>query len=146
MKNYLPILKPIEKLAADSNVLLSSVAGKAALKIFTRTRIEVATTEFNYLEVLEYIPVVAGKYGLEAAILEAQLKLLPLKKIPQEFYRHEWDEAYKRIGKRDPDDVHLLALALKLRVPVWSNDDDYKGCGIQIFTTAEILKRCLPFE
>lgn len=142
----MPTLKPIEKLAADSNALLSAVAGKAALKIFTQTRVDVVTTEFNYLEVLEYIPVVADKYGLEASILESQLKLLPLKKFPKEFYRREWDEAYRKIGKRDPDDAHLLALSLKLSVPVWSNDNDYKGCGIQIFTTAEILKRCLPFE
>lgn len=142
----MPTLKPIEKLAADSNVLLSAVAGKAALKIFTQTSAQVVTTEFNFLEVLEYIPVMADKYGLEASILESQLKLLPLKKFPKEFYRREWDEAYKRIGKRDPDDVHLLAVSLTLRVPVWSNDNDYKRCGIKVFTTAEILKRCLPFE
>ena len=140
----MPTLKPIEKLAADSNVLLSSVAGKAALKIFTQTPVEVVTTEFNFLEVLEYLPFIADRYGLEASILEAQLKLLSLKKYTWDFYRQEWDEAYRRIGKRDPDDVHLLALSLKLRVPVWSNDDDYKGCGVQVFTTAEILKRCLP--
>lgn len=140
----MPTLKPIEKLAADSNVLLSSVAGKAALKVFTQTQVDVVTTEFNYLEVLEYIPVMADKYGLETSLLESQLKLLPLKKFSKEFYRREWEEAYRKIGRRDPDDVHLLALALALRVPVWSNDNDYKGCGVQVFTTAEILKRCFP--
>ncbi len=33
-------------------------------------------------------------------------------------------EATRRIGDRDPDDIALLALALVMQIPLWSNDKD----------------------
>jgi predicted nucleic acid-binding protein len=50
-------------------------------------------------------------------------------------------EVRRRIGERDPDDVDLLALALSLRVPVWSNDNDFESARAAWFTTAELLAR-----
>ncbi len=50
-------------------------------------------------------------------------------------------KARRRIGKRDPDDVELLALALHFQVPLRTNDNDFEGCGVEWFTTAELLKR-----
>ena len=44
------------------------------------------------------------------------------------------------MSDRDEDDIELLALAMKLRVPVWSNDRDFKHAGIEVFTTAKLLK------
>jgi len=49
--------------------------------------------------------------------------------------------ARKRIGKRDPDDVDLLALALELKIPIWSNDGDFEGTGIEWYPTAQLLKK-----
>ena len=65
--------RPLSKLAADANVILSAVAGKAALRVFLVEGIEIVTTEFNVGEVREYIDVIAEKYGLSAEILESQL-------------------------------------------------------------------------
>ena len=50
-------------------------------------------------------------------------------------------EAARRIGRRDPDDVELLALALHAKVPVWSNDNDFEDAGVPWHTTAELLRR-----
>jgi len=36
--------------------------------------------------------------------------------------------------------VELLALAMKLNVPVWSNDSDFKDSGVEVQTTAKLLK------
>ena len=41
-------------------------------------------------------------------------------------------------GRRDPEGVELLALALHLSLPVWSNDDDFELTGIEWYTTAEL--------
>jgi predicted nucleic acid-binding protein len=49
-------------------------------------------------------------------------------------------EARSRIGARDPEDIDLLALALVLEIPVWSNDRDFKGAGVEWYTTARLLK------
>ena len=54
-------------------------------------------------------------------------------------YEEHLAEAARRIAKRDPDDVHVLALALELNMAVWSNDNDFDGPGVKWHTTAELL-------
>jgi hypothetical protein len=44
-------------------------------------------------------------------------------------------------GRRDPEDVKILALGLHTKIRVWSNDNDFEGVGVEWFTTAELLAR-----
>jgi hypothetical protein len=37
--------------------------------------------------------------------------------------------------------VELLAPAFHFKVPLWSNDNDFDGCGVEQFTTAELLRK-----
>ncbi len=62
-------------------------------------------------------------------------------KYAPEHYLPQRDEAERRIGKRDMEDVDLLALALHLKIPIWSNDNDFVEGGIEWYTTAELLAR-----
>ncbi|MBI5203369.1 MAG: PIN domain nuclease [Nitrospirae bacterium] len=131
---------PLKRLAADANVILSAATGKAALRVFLKEDIEIVTTQFNIDEVGQYLSVIAGQYSLSEELIESQLKLLPLKIYSQHFYEGFLKEASKTLSGRDEDDIELLALALKLRVPVWSNDSDFKNSGIEVYTTARLLK------
>ncbi len=131
---------PLKKLAADANVILSAIAGKAALRVFLKDDIEIVTTLFNIHEVREYVGVISEQYGLSEEILESQLKLLPLKIYPRHFYEDCIQKASQKLSGRDDDDIELLALALKLKIPVWSNDRDFQHAGIEVFTTAKLLK------
>lgn len=131
---------PLRKLAADANVILSAVAGKAALRIFLKEDIEIITTQFNVNEVREYLGVIAEQYAFSEEILESQLKLLPLKIYPRHLYEDFIKKASKKLSDRDEDDIELLALAMKLNVPVWSNDRDFQHSGIEVYTTAKLLK------
>jgi predicted nucleic acid-binding protein len=130
----------LKRLAADSNVILSAVIGKAALQIFTRPEIELITTQFNLLEVEEYLPRLASQYGLDQKLLLWQFKMLPLDSFSEKYYKSHFPEAHKFLGARDPDDVHLAALALKENVPIWSNDKDFEGLSIPIYTTAHLIR------
>lgn len=47
-------------------------------------------------------------------------------------------EARKRIGARDPDDWPDLAAALALGCPIWTEDTDFFGCGVAIWTSNNI--------
>lgn len=47
---------PIASVVADANVLLSAVAGKAALRVFTEFGLTVHVAEFTADEVVEYLP------------------------------------------------------------------------------------------
>lgn len=127
--------------AADANVLLSALIGKAALRVFLRSPVTVVTTAFNVSEVEEYLPLLAVRYGMIPEVLEAQLQLLPLTVYQERFYRDRLADASRLIAGRDPDDIHLVALALKLGIPVWSNDRDLQGLEIEVLTTAQLLKR-----
>jgi len=55
-------------------------------------------------------------------------------------YSSELPAARQLLANRDPDDVALAALALKLRIPIWSNDRDYEHFPLGCFTTAQLLK------
>ncbi|MDP1758960.1 MAG: PIN domain-containing protein, partial [Thermodesulfovibrionales bacterium] len=65
---------PLKKLAADANVILSAIAGKAALRVFLKEDIEFITTQFNIAEVREYLHVISQQYAISEEILESQLK------------------------------------------------------------------------
>lgn len=133
-------LTPLKKLAADANVILSATAGKAALRIFLKKEIEIVTTEFNIDEVREYLGAIAEQYSLSEEVLESQLRLLPLTTYPRHFYKDLLTKAAMKLSGRDEDDIELLALAMKLEIPIWSNDNDFKDSGIEIYTTARLLK------
>lgn len=64
--------------------------------------------------------------------------------VEPQVYAAKLAEAERRIGRRDPNDVDLLALALHLRVPVWSNDNDFEDAGVEWYTTAELLQKLGP--
>lgn len=115
----------LRKAAADSNVILSAVVGKAALQIFIRPEIERITTEFNLREVEGYLPRLATKYRLDEKALWWQLKMLPVQGFPEKYYASDLAKAEKLLKGRDPDDIHLLARALKENVPIWSNGRDF---------------------
>ena len=130
----------LKKLAADANVILSAIAGKAALRVFLEEDIEIVTTQFNIEEVREYLGVMAEKYALSEEVLESQLKLLPLKEYPRSFYKDFIQKAAEKLSVRDSDDIELLALSMKLEVPVWSNYRDFTDSWIEVYTTAKLLK------
>lgn len=131
--------KIIKKIAADSNVILSAVIGKAALRIFSNTDIEFITTDFNLLEVEKYLPRLALKYKLNERLLIWQLKMLPLRILSKDYYQSHFAIAHRLLKERDPDDAPLAALALKENIPIWSNDHDFKNIPVPIYTTAEFL-------
>lgn len=130
----------IKSVAADSNVLLSAVAGKAARRVFQCSELIVVTTEQNVAEVREYIPEFAARYDLPEELLLEVLAFLPITIYAEPKYAAELPAAHHLLAQRDEDDVALAALALTLRIPIWSNDRDYEHFPTGVFTTAELLK------
>ncbi len=130
----------VTAVVADANVLLSAVIGKAALRVFTDFPVEVHATRFNADEVSEYLPHMAAKCGLPLELVLLQWKLLPIHFHPEADYAPHLPEAARDLADRDPDDAHPLALARALSLPLWSNDKDLAGHGVECFTTARLLK------
>jgi predicted nucleic acid-binding protein len=130
---------PIGGIVADANVLLSATIGKAALRVFETPGVEVHATRFNADEVEEYLPRMADKYGLPLPLLELQWRLLPFQLHTVGSYQEHLDWALGLLSDRDPDDAHPLALARALGLPLWSNDRDLQGLGVECLPTAKLL-------
>jgi predicted nucleic acid-binding protein len=132
---------PSAGVVADANVLLSAVIGKAAARVFFEFEIPVHATEFNAREVEEYLPRMAEKYHLPTELVALQWRLLPLELHPDEIYQARIVWARKALAERDPEDVHALALAAVLGLPLWTNDHDLEGHGVKTYTTAQLLRQ-----
>ena len=129
------------RLAADANVLLSAVIGGRARLVLSHPGVEEAlTTETVFAEVEEYAAILGRKRKIPEETLMLAVASLPVSIVAREVYARSMARAQERIGWRDPDDVELLALTLHFKVPLWSNDNDFEGCGVQRFTTAELLR------
>jgi predicted nucleic acid-binding protein len=77
--------------------------------------------------------------GLRVDTVLTAVVSLPVTVVERSEYVASLKDAERRIGKRGPDDVDTLALAIQLKLPVWSNDDDFKGTGVIWYTTARLL-------
>ena len=129
-----------ERLVVDTNPILAALLGGRARRIFFETNVqEFAVPEITVAEVREYLPWGSQKIGVDRAILEYPLDILPLTTYPETTYHRSVREARHRIGARDPKDVDFLALTLHLGLPLWSNDRDFEGMGIEHLTTARLL-------
>ena len=137
----MPTSGPPSRLVVDANPILAALLGGPARRVFFETSVrEFAVSEIVLSEVREHVPRLARKLGTMPAFLEYALDLLPLRRYPARAYRRTMAEARRRIGRRDPDDIDVLALALRLQVPLWSNDRDFEGTGVEQMTTPDILK------
>lgn len=130
------------RLVADANVLLAAVLGGRARAILQHPRIdELLTAEATVAEVQEYAVILARKRHLSLDTLLLAIAALPVTVVEQAIYSSALPQARKLIAKRDPDDVDVLALALHMNLPLWSNDNDFEETGIEWYTTAELLQK-----
>jgi predicted nucleic acid-binding protein len=123
--------------------LLSAVIGERAKVVLGHPSItEILTAEATLAEVQEYATELAAKKGLSKDIVLLAVASLPVRVVEREIYEKSVPEAKRRIGRRDPDDVEILALALHFDTPNWSNDNDF-DVGVEWYTTAALLAKLL---
>jgi predicted nucleic acid-binding protein len=123
-------------------VLLSAVLGGQAGRVLHHDAVqEVLTAEATFEEVREYAAHFAGKKRLSVDVVLLAVASLPVTIVEQAVYKTRIPEAKRRIGRRDPDDVEIVALALHFDIPVWSNDNDFADAGVEWYTTAQLLRK-----
>jgi predicted nucleic acid-binding protein len=141
-------LKTSEKparLVVDANPILSALLGGSAKRIFFESGInEFAVATVVVAEVRKYIPPLAAKTSVTERALEFLLGLLPLTMYSAPTYRHVIPRAQRLIAHRDPDDVDVLALALQLDIPIWTNDKDFDDVRLPLYTTAQLMHLFFP--
>jgi hypothetical protein len=93
----------------------------------------VATTEVAIDEMHDHAEELADLYKLDLDTLHAAIEVLPVDRYSETDYVSQIKQAGVLIEHRDPDDGHIVALALKLGVPIWSNDNDFRDLSVDRF-------------
>jgi predicted nucleic acid-binding protein len=131
----------------DANILIRAVLGRRVREIleahFTRVRFFAPDTAFA--EAREHLPEILRKRGIkpEAAVAVLDELLVLIGSIDAEIYGPFETAARQRLQKRDEDDWPVLATALALECPIWTEDADFFGAGVATWTTdrVELLLR-----
>ena len=124
----------------DANPIISALIGGASTEVFFDRRFNFVTTEFTLNEVRKYIPVISEKSGVKSEKILVALSFLPLTTVPEGDYGQNIPEADGMIGAIDKKDTRILALALALKAPLWSEDRDFENAkGIILLKTKDLL-------
>ncbi len=102
--------------------------------------IEFFAPDLALADAREHLPTIFAKRGKNpkpALALLEQLRLF-VDIVDAEVYAPFTEIARARIEARDPDDWPVVALALALDCPIWTEDADFFGTGIATWTTDRI--------
>jgi len=133
---------PGKALVLDANILIRAVLGKRVRELL-EAYCEVATffvPRAAFAEAEEHLPELVVKRGGDPKkaleFLNALAGLVDL--IGSEVYGQFEAVARERLGQRDPDDWPILAAALAIGCPIWTEDTDFFGCGVATWSSSRV--------
>jgi predicted nucleic acid-binding protein len=130
-------------LIIDANILVRAVLGERVRAVIEAHAEEVSffLPEIAYAEAEEHLAALVVKRGGDPekalSLLRSLRSLVVL--IGSEVYGELQTEARERLGARDPEDWPILASALALGCPIWTEDTDFFGCGVATWTSDRVL-------
>jgi predicted nucleic acid-binding protein len=133
---------PSRALVVDANILVRAVLGRRVREVIERYGEQVSffVPETAFAEAEEHVPALVIKRGGDPdkalRFLDSLRGLVEL--IGNEVYGDFESQARERLGDRDPDDWPVLASALAIGCPIWTEDTDFFGCGVPTWTTSRV--------
>lgn len=117
-------------IVVDASVLVACATadGRTRRTLLTTGNIEFYAPEFVREELLTRVPKIVDLSGTPPPIVTALLDDLfgQLTIVPREAYRHKLEEAGRLVKKADAyGDEDYVALALALKAPIWTYDEDF---------------------
>jgi predicted nucleic acid-binding protein len=96
--------------------------------------------DIAYADAAKYLPPLLRKKGMSDADLPAALAYLQslIQPILQDSYGLFEEKARQRLRGRDEEDWPVLAAALALSCAIWTEDTDFFGSGIAVWTSERI--------
>jgi len=129
-------------LVLDANILLRAVFGVRVRHIL-ETYEDAAgfySPDVCFQDARNYIPTLSGRRGVDAGV--GLLVLGQVARIVQPVDRSLYEEyeeiARERVGSRDPEDWPVVAVALLLDLPIWTEDQAVFGSGVATWTTDRV--------
>ena len=129
-------------LVLDANILIRAVLGVRVHFLIRKyaDHAEFVVPDTAFQEAREEIPGILERRKLPAIPALAMLDSLANLVKTIEFDRYGVYEAVarQRMARRDVDDWPILATALALGCPIWTEDTDFFGCGVATWTSDRV--------
>lgn len=129
----------------DANILLRAVLGVHAQNLVNTYAgpVWMCAPQVAFDEAKRNLTIITARRGWSQEVFNVASTALNgletlVNSVDPETYVTAINEAQLRIGRRDPDDVPILALALLLDCPVWTEDHDFFGTGVPIWTSDRV--------
>lgn len=129
-------------LVLDANILIRAVLGQKVrnLIIAYAGQIDFFAPTVCFDDARKYLPDLLSKRNLAT---DAALQVLDALNPLVQRVEPEWLEAFEtqarlRLRQRDEQDWPILAAAMALNCPIWTEDTDFFGVGIATWTTANV--------
>ena len=133
---------PSKTLVVDANILIRAVLGTRVRQVIEANAENTSflVPEPAFAEAEEHLEKLVVKRGGDPekalALLRALGRLVEL--IGSDVYGEFEAEARERLGPRDPEDWPILASALAVQCPIWTEDTDFFGCGVATWTSNRV--------
>ena len=126
----------------DANILIRAVLGRRVRELIVDSAdvVQFFAPDVAYADARKYLPSLLEKRGVESAPAMAVLDALESIVRPLELGVYEGlkTQALQRIAIRDADDWPVLACAMAIGCPVWTEDADFFGTGVATWTSDRV--------
>jgi predicted nucleic acid-binding protein len=126
----------------DANILIRAVLGNRVRELICDNAgtVKFFAPDVAYADARKYLPELLKKRDVDSSAAMLVLDGLEgvVKSIDAELYEGMQQQALQRIAVRDADDWPVLACAMTLGCPVWTEDADFFGTGVATWTTDRV--------
>jgi predicted nucleic acid-binding protein len=126
----------------DANILIRAVLGKRVRELIVDNadKVQFFSPDVAYADARKYLPAILEKRGVHSESAMAVLDALQIIVRPLELgvYAGFKTQALERIATRDADDWPVLACAMAIGCPVWTEDADFFGTGVATWTSDRV--------
>ncbi len=126
----------------DANILIRAVLGRRVRELILENAdaVKFFAPSVAYADARKYLPALLEKRGVKGTAALAVLDSLAtvVQSVDEELYAGMRIQALQRIAMRDADDWPVLACAMSMGCPVWTEDADFFGTGVATWTTDRI--------
>jgi predicted nucleic acid-binding protein len=126
----------------DANILIRAVLGQRVRHLLLEhaQNVKFFAPDVAYADARKYLPALLETRGVNGAAAVRVRDTLESIVRPLEFdlYAGLQHQALQRIAMRDADDWPVLACAMTLGCPVWTEDADFFGTGVATWTSDRV--------
>ena len=127
----------------DANILIRAVLGKHVgqlLEMYSVRGIRFYAPDIAFSDAEKYLPSLLRERGKADSDVRDALQHLQdlVEPVSRESYGLFEEDARIRLRDRDEEDWPVLATALALACGIWTEDTDFFGTGIAVWTTSRI--------